>query len=240
MVSAKPWRIESVLQLVLRLIFSFAVGMVLATFARRTLGDKLVEDSLLNLFIAALTFQVAALVMIALFLREHQTGWAAGFGFKTEWRWAVVLGLGVGIVALPVVWGLQMISVEGLRRAGFDVGEQQAVQLLRESHTFGKQIFIAVVAIVLAPPVEEMCFRGILYPLIKQSGHPRWALFGVAFLFALIHGNLPILLPLFALALILALLYEWTDNLLAPIIVHAVFNIANFIVFYLSKLPVHS
>jgi membrane protease YdiL (CAAX protease family) len=55
-------------------------------------------------------------------------------------------------------------------------------------------------------------------------------------LFALIHGNLTIIIPLVALAVALALLYEWTDNLLASIIVHAVFNAANFaMMFFINE-----
>ena len=56
------------------------------------------------------------------------------------------------------------------------------------------------------------------------------AWFGVSALFALIHVNLPTFVPLFALALALTWLYERTDNLLAPIIAHALFNAANFAV----------
>lgn len=241
MVSQKPWQLEPFLRLVLRLVFCFAVGGMLSSVVRHALGAKLVEDSLLNLFLAALTFQVAALVFIAMFLREQQTGWAAAFGFGNRWPQAIGLGFVAGVVVLPVVWCLQWLSAELLAHTGFDVREQETVRLLRDSHTVGKQIFIGVVAIVLAPPVEEIFFRGILYPLIKQSGFPHWALWGVAILFALVHGSLPILLPLAVLAVILTLLYEWTDNLLAPILVHAIFNAANFTMMFLldgfSKFP---
>lgn len=235
MVSQKSWQLEPALRLGLRLLGAFAVGLVLAGITRKLLGDRLVEDSLLNLLLAVLAFQVAGLVFIALFLREQRVGWAAAFGFRTDWRGAVGWGVAVGLAALPVVWGLQWLSGTALQALGFDVGEQDAIRLLRGSETLGKQVFIGVVAIVLAPPVEEMLFRGILYPFIKQSGFPRWALWGVALLFAFIHGSLPILLPLVAFALVLAWLYERTDNLLAPIIVHAIFNAANFAMLFILE-----
>jgi membrane protease YdiL (CAAX protease family) len=50
---------------------------------------------------------------------------------------------------------------------------------------------------------------------------------GVSFLFALIHLNAPIFLPLFALALALTWLYEKTEGLLAPVLAHSLFNAAN-------------
>jgi len=43
------------------------------------------------------------------------------------------------------------------------------------------------------------------------------------------------LVPLFVLAVALTWLYERTDNLLAPIAAHSLFNIAGLIVFYFLK-----
>jgi membrane protease YdiL (CAAX protease family) len=44
--------------------------------------------------------------------------------------------------------------------------------------------------------------------------------------------NLATFIPLAALALMLTLLYERMDNLLAPITAHALFNAANFAMLY--------
>jgi len=218
-----------------RVLCCFAASLALTLAARAGLGDGVLADSMLGLVIVALTLQVGALVCIAFFLRENGTGWTAAFGFKTNWRTAVLVGLAVGMVAVPVLWMLQALSGATLSRLGIDVREQEAVQLLRGAHTLGQQVFVAVMAVLLAPPVEEMFFRGILYPFIKQAGFPRWALWGVAICFALIHGNIGAFVPLVGLAVGLALLYEWTDNLLTGIIVHAVFNAVNFAaLFYLN------
>ena len=83
---------------------------------------------------------------------------------------------------------------------------------------------------MIAPVAEEFIFRGMLFPFIRQLGYPKLAWFGVSFLFALIHTNVPTFVPLFVLALALTWLYERTDNLLAPITAHALFNAANYIV----------
>jgi membrane protease YdiL (CAAX protease family) len=83
-------------------------------------------------------------------------------------------------------------------------------------------------AVVLAPVVEEMLFRGILYPVIKELGYPRFALWSTSLVFGLVHANFMTFLPLTFLALLLVMLYEATDNLLAPILVHSLFNAVNF------------
>ncbi len=91
-------------------------------------------------------------------------------------------------------------------------------------------VYLGVFAVVIAPVAEEFIFRGMLFPFVKQLGFPKLAWFGVSALFALIHLNAPTFVPLFVFALALTWLYEWTDNLLAPITAHALFNAANFAV----------
>src|SRR5204863_6383154 len=83
-------------------------------------------------------------------------------------------------------------------------------------------------AIILAPIAEEMLFRGILYPTLKQNGFRRSAFILSSFIFALVHLNLMLIVPLTFLALVLALLYEFTGNLSAPIAAHCLFNALNF------------
>jgi membrane protease YdiL (CAAX protease family) len=92
----------------------------------------------------------------------------------------------------------------------------------------GPQVFLAFLAVVVAPVTEELLFRGILYPFVKQQGHPGLALWGTAILFGALHLNLMTFVPLTFLGLVLAWLYDTTDNLLAPIFGHSLFNLANF------------
>ena len=112
--------------------------------------------------------------------------------------------------------------------------EQTTVQVLRVTSSLLSRAVVGLMAIFLAPVTEEMLFRGILYPLIKQAGYPRIALWGVSLLFAAMHVTVVIFVPLLALALALTLLYERTNNLLAPIITHAMFNALNFAALYLA------
>jgi membrane protease YdiL (CAAX protease family) len=237
MVSQKPWQLESTLRLLLRLFVCFLFGALFVGILRRLIGDRAVEDSLVNMVVATLSFQFAGLVIVALYLREHRVGWAEAFGFHHEWAWAVTGGILLALVAVPATWYLQQLSAAALAHFQIQPEEQDAVRLLRESPSLPKQIYVGVMAILFAPLAEETLFRGILYPLIKQHGFPRLAWWGTAVLFALMHQNLTIFVPLVFLALALTLLYEWTNNLLAPIIVHGLFNAANFTMLFLLQNP---
>lgn len=182
-----------------------------------------------------------ALLMIAAFLRAHGTGWREGFGIRAEGfgRIAAFAVLGA-LVALPVALGLQHLSslgLEGLHQqlVSHDIQTvdlqpqaQQLVQTLQQTESFQQRVFFGLVAILFAPVVEELIFRGILYPAIKQRGHPQLALWGTSLFFALTHANMATFIPLTFFALVLVFLYERTGSLLAPILTHSLFNTANF------------
>ena len=235
MVSPKPWPVESVVRLFVRLLVCFAAGTLSMSALRLVLGEKAVADSMLNLFVSVITMQGGVLLVIALFLREQSASWTQAFGFKNETGWAIVLGICAAVIVLPAMWLLQKFSMDALAQLGFDVKEQEAVRLLRDAHGLGRQAILGVMAVVLAPVAEETFFRGILYPLAKQNSSRGFALVGVSIFFALIHCNLAIILPLTFLAVVLALLYEWTNNLLACILVHSLFNAANFVMLFVLK-----
>jgi len=106
---------------------------------------------------------------------------------------------------------------------------------LVEKKRYVMLVFFVCMAVFVAPIVEEILFRGILYPAIKQIGYPRLAAIGTAILFALFHVNLVTFASLTVVALGLVVLYEFTDNLLAPIIAHAIFNASNVLMIFISS-----
>jgi membrane protease YdiL (CAAX protease family) len=101
--------------------------------------------------------------------------------------------------------------------------------MLQNTVAIAPQIYLAIQAIILAPIIEELLFRGVLYPAIKQQGYPRLALWGTALFFGAMHVNMALLAPLTFLGFMLAWLYERTNNLAAPIFAHSLFNLANFL-----------
>jgi membrane protease YdiL (CAAX protease family) len=171
------------------------------------------------------------LVMIAIFLRANRMGWAEAFGFrKGAFSRVLLLGTGGAALIIPATWLLTYLSAFLIQQVGRKAQIQTAVQFLQASPPPGEQLFMAFTTILLAPVVEEMLFRGIFYPAIKQAGFPRVALFGTAFLFAAYHSNLMTFVPLYLLAILLTVVYETTDNLLSAILLHAWFNAVNFAV----------
>ena len=186
--------------------------------------------------LVTLSFQGAAWLLIWIFLRQHQTDWRDAFGLRgRNLPRALLAALVVASVILPVALLLENYSAAVLEKMGWPPEDEAAVRLLTDAQSPGLRAYLGFFAVVLAPVAEEFIFRGMLYPFFKQLGWPRLALFGVSFLFAAIHLDAAIFVPLFVLALALTWLYEFTDNLLAPIVAHSLFNAANLAILLLQK-----
>jgi membrane protease YdiL (CAAX protease family) len=96
-------------------------------------------------------------------------------------------------------------------------------------------MLMAFQATVAAPLLEEILFRGILYPTVKRMVRPGLAVCLTAILFGAFHINLMAFISLTFLGVALTWLYEVTDNLLAPILAHSLFNLANFFQLVLDR-----
>ena len=87
---------------------------------------------------------------------------------------------------------------------------------------------------ILAPFAEETIFRGAIYQFLK--GHiPLLAaqvLSGA--LFAIVHFNLMSFLPLLAIGVFLARIYEKEGNILLPILFHICWNGFSLLIVFLT------
>jgi membrane protease YdiL (CAAX protease family) len=231
----KPWPMENLSRRLLTLMVCAYSGLFLGMWAQHSSGLGGPENSIWRVVVASLSFQGAGLILTARFLHEHDVRWAEAFGLANHRGKAALLGMLVALLFLPLGWGLQQASALMMTHLPFlkmQPEEQLPVHVLRVSMSWPGRITLGAAAILLAPVAEEILFRGILYPAVKQAGFPRLALWGSALLFAGVHMNVVTFVPLAMLAVVLTALYERTDNLLAPIIAHAVFNALNFITLF--------
>ena len=260
MLSPKPWRVEAVMQLIAGVLICLCLGVASIGILRQAgVAAFQSPDSFACVLVATLSFQGATWVLMFIFLKFHGVDWRAALGFRNKnLPGALLLAVGVLVAILPVVLGLQQLSVMALEQIGWQPEDQHAVGLLVNAKSSWMRGYLALFAVVLAPVAEEFIFRGVLFRFIKQihslalvrcirqCGLPTFAWYasrrgfwracawiGVSLLFALIHVNVPTLVPLFVLALALTWLYEKTDCLLASITVHSLFNAANLAVLFL-------
>lgn len=231
----RPWEFENVMRRMAAALGCLYASFLLGAWVQSCAGPA--EPSTRQMVISSLSIHGAGFILVALFLREHGMGWTEAFGLGHRRGRAVLVGIVMAGLFLPVGQSLQAASALALERLsglGVKPEAQQAVQVIQQAAAWPARAVLGVVTILLAPVGEELLFRGILYPWIKQAGFPRLALWGTCGFFAAIHVNLMIFVPLFVLALLLTLLYERTNNLLAPIAAHSVFNALGFVLLCLK------
>lgn len=157
-------------------------------------------------------------------------------------------------LAAIITWGLSFPLVLFLTHAleyliyhlfgVSQVPDQVAVQFVKSTFSHPLYFILALSTIVLfAPFIEELLFRGFLQSYIRKHLGRREAIVVASVCFALFHfsfsqglGNLAIIPALFVLSLFLGVLYEKQGSILAPMMLHAIFNAINVVnLFYFGE-----
>jgi len=179
-----------------------------------------------------------------------QVGWIAASLLAAAWAFAHGLrsgGFGLTLrhgprdtgravltllTVLPAIMGVLLLVsgplVEWAVRHGLLSPENDRghvlLDLIRSVDTMGK-VLIVLSAVVLAPLTEELFFRGLLQSLLRNFMSPWASIVVSSVLFALMHlSAIRSVLPLLLFGLILGYVYERQGRLLAPILIHALFN----------------
>ena len=149
----------------------------------------------------------------------------------------------IGILLIAAIFPILLVVTYLVQAALHgQVKEQEVVQFFREAAGANEQASVAALffmAVVVAPIVEEVIFRGYLYAVFKSWAGPVASLIFTAALFSAVHNNVAVLPSLLILAVGLTIAYEWSGTILVPIAMHASFNAIQLIML-LGALRQHS
>ena len=238
MLSEKPWKLDALILLIAGLLLSMSVAALLGQLVPNMMPEG--DHGFLRFLIGTLSIQAAALVLIHQFLQRHQMGWREIMVSREQSVMKVLAyGFGVGVLVVPVALVLlNYVSLELIKAVQLPPEKQTVVTVIEKTVEPTKRAWFALAAVLLAPTVEEILFRGIMYPYLKPRVGAGLAVTVTSLVFAAIHFNIAIFLPLVFLGFVLTWLYERTDSLLTPILTHAVFNATNFfLLVFQSELP---
>lgn len=142
--------------------------------------------------------------------------------FRINWRGSWFLwGFGGYFVALPLVVLVSLINQQFWQGQG---GSNPILPIVLEGRdNVALAVFFGTAAIA-APVFEEIVFRGFLLPSLTRY-LPVWgAISASAFLFAVAHLSVSEILPLATLGSVLGFVYTRSRNLLAPMLLHSLWN----------------
>lgn len=127
------------------------------------------------------------------------------------------------LISAVAVWVEQWLGID---LVGLAQQEQQGMlELLNAEESPLLIILFVALAVVVAPIVEELFFRGYAYAVFRSRWGVRLAVVASAFVFAIIHFYLALFLTVFAMGILFAIFYERSRSLLSMMIAHSVVNI---------------
>lgn len=207
-------------------VVAFLAGAVVQTLGMSALeGAGVVggESPALEQVVPMALHFVGFLVAVGWYL-AWRDGSLVRFGRPTgrDVRWTM-LGF-AGLVALLV--GLDVL----LSALGFEPADNVSVEVGRE-HPELFLYFIPVV-LLLNAPAEELLFRGVVQGLFRRAYGVVPAVVAAALVFGVVHylalvgtgSRLAYVAIAFVSGLVLGALYEYTENILVPVAVHALWN----------------
>jgi membrane protease YdiL (CAAX protease family) len=217
-----PWDGETIWQVLV--VGFFLVGQLIVPVAMSLLGLRLQSMGLrgkaVYVLVSYLTMTAAGLSVLFYSIKTYfplPKGW-----FRFVWcDRSIAWGLGGYLVALPLVVLISLLNQSIWQGQG---GSNPLLSLALESKdgvVLGIFFFTAGVA---APFFEEMMFRGFLIPSLTRYV-PVWGAIAISSLiFAFAHLNLSEVLPLVVLGTILGVVYTRSQNLLASMVLHGLWN----------------
>lgn len=185
------------------------------------------------------SFVVAGLA----YMRAREERALFEFGVPTVRDGLWIVGGFVALAGLNQVMSalLALLSslLDSLFGVSVTVGQNTVVEVVRANPEVA--FYLLPVTVLFVAPGEELLFRGVVQGLLRRSVGVVPGIVGAAVIFGGIHvvsissGDAwTYVLVATALGLVLGTIYEFTENLLVPIAVHALWNCSLFLYIYLQ------
>jgi membrane protease YdiL (CAAX protease family) len=143
-------------------------------------------------------------------------------GFEWPPSWKPWKGIAVSAVFAVVLLGIGALvtSLYG--------GSKTQLDLLIES-SYQARLATAFLAVATAPLIEELIYRGVLYPALERTIGMGFAIAVVSLMFAGVHvlqysNNLAVIAVITLLSISLTMVRAFTGKLLPCFVIHLVFN----------------
>lgn len=151
------------------------------------------------------------------------------FRFSLKGRW-LLWGVGGYAAAYPLVAGISWINEKIWQGRG---GSNPLLSIALEGRDSIALVLFFVTAAIAAPLFEETFFRGFLLPSLTKYFTTWQAILISGLIFAIVHLSLSEVLPLTVLGVILGFVYTRTQNLMASVLLHALWNSGTLLALFL-------
>jgi len=217
-------------------VIIFLCGMAGTAVVQLTVGKQLSaakEHESLKLLLYGIANYAGAYVGWRVVFPSLTRSWQFGSNLpparaaRSTLSWSEVTGYAMGtvLVAMPILVVISLGWVGLLKAIGLPDQPQDLIALFAQMKSPWLVAGMLLIACVLAPVYEELAFRAGLYRFTRQKLGRVPALLISGFCFGALHGNWAGFLPLAALGMLLALVYEATGSIRVAIVAHGLFNL---------------
>ena len=226
------WGVKEALFAVLISIGSPVVASIAIAYVLRRISSITGDDPLVELYVLLMSF-MAQIVMLGsvwfLAFHKKQSDFSK-LGIKKP-----ELHLFVRFVPAAVLLTLLVPVLYSIAISLLNMNELQPASLPESIVSNRTSVLVfAIMAVFVAPFVEEVFLRGFVYPAIANKYGVIVSAVSTSILFGLAHIVTANAIIAFFIGLILVYVYHQTTNLLAPILVHSVFNQISVIIIMVS------
>jgi len=159
---------------------------------------------------------------------------ALGLSFKNFFK-NIFYGI-VGYIALvPVLVLILAATLIIINLIKYIPQKQPVVELLLREKGVAFLAYSSFFAAIFGPIAEELFFRAFMYGAFRKYIGVFWAMILTSALFAALHTHTVGFLPIMALGILLAYLYEKTGTLVSSITVHITHNLCMVFLVFLVK-----
>ena len=217
-----PWDWEITWQVLIVGFFfitQFVIPLLLGIFNINPVNSSLRVKSfyVLGTYLAMATGGISVLYLSIKSFLPLPKDW---FKFKLLDNW-LTWGIGGYLAAIPLVLLVSVINQQIWQGQG---GSNPLLLLALQAQDKVVLLIFFVTSSIAAPIFEEIMFRGFLLPSLTRYVSVTNAIIISGFIFAVAHLSLSEVLPLATLGIVLGFVYTRSRNLLAPMLLHCLWN----------------
>ena len=231
----KPrWNMADIMRVILIFLSAGYAFVIVQSFATRSFA--IFGNTNFRMIFDTAVMNIVGITVIFHFVRKKcgQDMRSMGLG-----RVNVAKGFFFGAIGYLALIPVLVVIMAGTYYVVKSIGYEPPVQPIVEVFMKEKETSIlwmsALFAAIFGPIAEEIFFRGFMYPAVRKKWGIAAGVIGTSVLFSLLHTHIVGFLPILALGMLLAYLYEKTGSLVVPMAVHMIHNVGMVVLVFLMR-----
>ncbi len=225
--------------IILLLAVQLAFALPYLAYRWVTTGPPEIEDLTTDkglAFLSIVSVLPAHLLTLGMIWLVVTQGRKVPFWPTINFHWPKSISSGTGVIICTLI--AMVLFVIGATATSYWGGQRTQLDALVES-SIPARMATAFIAVFTAPLVEELIYRGVLYSALHRALGTAIAVGVVSLLFAGVHvfqyiDNIAVIAVITLLSFTLTLVRAKTGSVLAPFVIHLVFNAIQSVIIVLA------